>query len=278
MNIIQGYQTVDSGGNPLYYYFNTYTLTDAAAGSGYTYTLTYSDAGGTYTTNLVGNNFAVKLTTPSTGTASFTVANFSGLVTLNGNGNPNATASVTLDANLTLNGNVVTGSNGGVVTLQSIPSLQLYGGPSANTFTINSWSGTSPLLIDGKGGDDTYKINFVGSGTYTVNVNDSGASGTDSLIVNGTNNADILTVTSNSITRAFESVNYTGVENITLNTFSGSDTVNITSPSAAIVINGGNGTDIFNINSLSNALTINTGTGSNTLNVPTMNSIRHCSV
>ncbi len=274
VNIIQGYQTVDSGGNPLYYYFNTYTLTDAAAGSGYTYTLTYSDAGGTYTTNLVGNNFAVKLTTPSTGTASFTVANFSGLVTLNGNGNPNATASVTLDANLTLNGNVVTGSNGGVVTLQSIPSLQLYGGPSANTFTINSWSGTSPLLIDGKGGDDTYKINFVGSGTYTVNVNDSGASGTDSLIVNGTNNADILTVTSNSITRAFESVNYTGVENITLNTFSGSDTVNITSPSAAIVINGGNGTDIFNINSLSKSLTIKKATGSNTLNVPTMNSIK----
>ncbi len=274
VNIVQGYQTIDSSNNPLFYYFNTYSLTDAAAGSGYTYTLTYSDSGGSYTTNLVGTNFTVKLTTPSTGTASFTVANFSGLVTLNGNGNPNATASVTLDANLTLNGNVITGSNGGVVTLQSVPSLQLYGGASANTFTINSWSGTSPLLLDGMGGDDTYKINFVGSGNYTVNVNDSGATGTDSLIVNGTNNADTLTVTSNSITRASESVNYTGVENITLNTFGGNDTVNVTSPSAAIVINGGNGTDIFNINSLTNALTINTGTGVNTLNVPTMNSIQ----
>ena len=111
-------------------------MTDAAAGSGYTYTLTYSDAGGTYTTNLVGNNFAVKLTTPSTGTASFTVANFSGLVTLNGNGNPNATASVTLDANLTLNGNARYRLERRSGHPADIPSCNSTADPVANTFTI----------------------------------------------------------------------------------------------------------------------------------------------
>jgi hypothetical protein len=240
--------------------YHNYTLSD---------TLLTCDG---FTTSLTGT-FLVTLTAASTGAASFAISNYSHTVTIDGNGNSSATASVTLDASLTLDGSVITESNGGIITLQNIPALQLYGGSSANTFTINSWSGSAPLLLDGKDAGDTYKINFVGSGTYTVNVSDSGASGTDSLIVNGTNSADTLNVSSNAITRASETVNYSGVENITLNTFGGNDTVNITSPSAAITINGGNGTDTFNVNSMSNPLTINTGAGANTINVPTMNTI-----
>jgi hypothetical protein len=43
-------------------------------------------------------------------------------------------------------------------------------------------------------------------------------------------------VTGNSISRATETVNYVGIESITLNTFTGNDTVNITNP-AAVTIN-----------------------------------------
>jgi len=86
-----------------------------------------------------------------------------------------------------------------------------------------------------------------------------------------------LNLGSNSISRASETVNFTGVENITLNTFTGNDTVNVNNPSAAIVINGGNGNDTFNLNQITNPLTINTGAGSNTLLVPTNETTsRHC--
>jgi hypothetical protein len=241
--------------------YHAYTLSDTAL---------VSDG---FTTSLAGT-FAITLTTASTGGAAFTVTNYSHTVTLDGNGNPNATASVTLDASLTLDGSVITESNGGVITLKNIPSLALYGGASANTFTINSWSGTAPLTLDGKDGGDTYKVNFVGSGTYTVNVNDSGTSGVDALLVNGTAGNDVLTVSGNSIARASETVNYSGVENITLNTFAGTDTVTVNNPSAALVINGGNGNDLFTLNAISKPLTLNTGTGTNTVNVPAMNAIQ----
>jgi hypothetical protein len=286
ITVIQGYQTVDTSVNPSvtnYYYFDSYSLINSV--------LVYHDATGSYSTTLVGNSFLLQLTAPNSGPASFVISNFGGSAILDSNGNPNTTANITTDGNLTLNGNVITGSNGNSITLRSTVAgtngqsnysnlnftLQLNGGAGANIFTINSWSGTTPLSIDGKGGSDTFKVNFVGSGNYTVNVNDTGATGTDSLIVNGTLGDDTLNIASSSIIRGSETVNYAGVESITVNTFTGKDTVNINNPAAAITINGGNGNgtdpDTFNINLITSPLTINTGTGANTLNVPVMNNI-----
>src|ERR1051326_1121011 len=66
VKIVEGYQTVDASNNPVYYYYNSYSLTDAPAGSGYNYQLTYSDGVGTYSDKLYGTNFNVTLTTAST--------------------------------------------------------------------------------------------------------------------------------------------------------------------------------------------------------------------
>ena len=52
----------------------------------------------------------------------------------------------------------VAGSNGATNYSALNFTLQLNGGAGANTFTINSWSGTTPLAIDGKDGGDTVKV------------------------------------------------------------------------------------------------------------------------
>jgi hypothetical protein len=239
--------------------------------SGYTsYSLTNTLLSyGAYSDTLNGV-FTINLTAPTSGATTFTVSNFSHTVTLDGNGNTSSSASVTLDGDLTLNGGVLQESNGGLITLTSIPVLSLHGGVSANTFTVNSWSGGGTVTLDAAGGSDLYKVNLQGSGSQLINVNDSGATGVDSLVVTGTNNADTLNVSGGVISRASETVNYTGIEFDTVNTLGGNDTVNINKPNAALLVNGGNGVDVYNISAIDFDTTIDLGTGTNVVNVGTL--------
>jgi hypothetical protein len=225
-------------------------------------TLTYDGN----TDTLIGT-MALKLVAAGSGSSGFIVSNSPLTVSLDGNGNPAVSTSVVLDGNLTLNGSVISESNGATVTLANIPTLRLAGGASANTITVNSWSGSGAVTLDGAGGGDTYRINFAGSGSFTAQVNDTGTDGTDALIVNGTGGNDILNLSAGSVSRGLQTVSYIGAENLTVNNFDGADTVNVLGSSIPTVVNGGVGTQTFNVQSIGSALTINTGTGTNSINV-----------
>ena len=246
--------------------YSSYSLVGTSATSA---TLTY----GGNTDVLNGNSITLSLIGAATGHQIFSVTNYSGPVTLDASGNSDVATSITLDAGtLTLNGFVVTESNGitGTITLKGINTISLFGGAGATTFTINSWSGTGALTLDGKEGDDTYNINFQTSGSFTFNVTDTGSVGTDSLIINGTTGNDTIGIGGTAVSLSTQTVNYSGVENLTVNTKDGNDTVNVKGTSAATIVNTGSGTNIINVGS--NAFTTNTaGTLSDLLALLTLN-------
>jgi acrosin len=246
--------------------FSTSGVTIVESGYG-TYSLSdsllsydgYSDA--------LSGPVTVNLTAATTGTASFSVNGYSHIVTLDGNTNANANAAITLDGNLTLNGGSVTESNGGLITLTSIPTIQLYGGAGDNTITVNGWNGGGLVTLDGKNGSDTYNVNFKGSGSQVITVTDSGSSGSDLLAVTSTNASETLNVNTATVTLGSETVNYTGVENLIVNSLGGNDIINVNRPAAALFVNAGNGNDTVNVRATDFDATIALGTGTDTVNV-----------
>ncbi|MGO9478591.1 MAG: hypothetical protein ACLQAH_13200 [Limisphaerales bacterium] len=269
-NIINdpGSVTVIEGG------YSGYSLVGSSATSA---TLTY----GGNTDQLNGSSITVALTGVASGAQTFSVSNYSGTATLDENGNTSVVTSIETDnGNLSLSGNVITESNGltGTITLQSTVGattyvyggpLNLTGGSGNNTFTVNSWSGSGAVNLNGMGGSDTYLINFQGSGSFTANVNDSGATGTDALTINGTTGNDTINLSGSAVSLGSQTVNYSGIENLAVYTKTGNDTVNVTGTSAITSINAGNGNDVINLRSISNPTTINLGAGTNTVNVGT---------
>src|SRR5581483_7133619 len=66
---------------------------------------------------------------------------------------------------------------------------------SGNVSSLRSNGVHADLTLDGEGGSDTYEVNLIGGRTASlVNVFDTGSSatGNDSLIVTGTDNADVF--------------------------------------------------------------------------------------
>ena len=100
-------------------------------------------------------------------------------------------------------------------------------------------------------------INFQSSGSFTVNVTDSGASGTDTMIANGTTGGATILVTGAAVTLGSQTANYSGIEDLTVNTLSNGETVEVAGVTTPTVINTGGFTDTVNVGS--NAATTNTG-------------------
>ena len=214
-----------------------------------------------------GGGFTVALTADNSNTASFAVANYVGNVTLNANGNDNVATSIVLNnGDFSLTDGVVTESGGtaGTITLENndgvnnyqYGSLNLQGNAGHNRFSVNSWSGSGAVTLDGQGGNDTYIINFQAGGSFTTNVADSGSGG-NTLTVNGTTGGGTLDVSGGSVSLGSQTVNYSGVENLTLYTKTNSDTVDITGISAATILHTGAGTNTINLGS--DAFSSNTG-------------------
>jgi hypothetical protein len=69
----------------------------------------------------------------------------------------------------------------GSLTLSGFEDAVLSGGAAANTFTVKGFLGN--VKLDGGEGSDTYQVNLnpPASGTLTVNVEDTGTTGTDVL-------------------------------------------------------------------------------------------------
>lgn len=137
----------------------------------------------------------------------------------------------------------------------------LTGGGSPNSFTVSNWTGQATL--DGAGSGDTYAVTFLGAGSGTTTINDTGGSGTDQAVVSGTAGADALVVTATHVTRASEVVNYAGLEALTVDAEGGVDTVTVDSTGAATAttVLGGSGEDDFTVNATGAAGLILDGEG-----------------
>lgn len=188
---------------------------------------------------------------------SFTVTGWTGNGSLTGLAG-NDVVNATNDVNFTLTDTLLTRTAHGDLVLSSIDTANLTGGASANTFVVSNWTGTAANL-NGVGAGDTYTVNLMGSGGGVTNINDTGAAGTDSVIVNGTAGVDTFNVNGTRLSRASEQVGFLGLERLTINAGSGMDVFNIdttldqngvaivTTPLANAFVLGQDGSDTFNL-------------------------------
>jgi uncharacterized delta-60 repeat protein len=105
-----------------------------------------------------------------------------------------------------------------------LEQVLVFGGDGNDTITVRA-TGPVALTVDGQGGADAYTVHL-GSLAGPVTVSDGGATATDSLTVHGTPGADAITITDTQVTRGSpvaETVNYAGVEGLTVNGAGGND-------------------------------------------------------
>ena len=164
-------------------------------------------------------------------TVSDTVSTTGGSVTLTGGLNelsgPGVT--ITLDA-------AVTGTS----------TVSVQGGAGDDTFIVNT-TGSSVVNLDGQGGSNNYTVNLDSTfgSVDTVSVSNTGSTGINALTVNDTNdtNPQIYAINGSAVSSAIGTVDYAsggGLENVSVNGGSGSDTFDVT-PDANNIIT-------FNIN------------------------------
>lgn len=109
------------------------------------------------------------------------------------------------DVDLTLSAGALAGL--GQDTLWSVEEASLLGGSAPNAFTLAGWPGQATL--DAAGGGDAYSVALLGSGARTTTVADSGADGSDALVL-----ADCtgVAVGPSSATLGSEAVAFSGIE------------------------------------------------------------------
>ena len=129
-----------------------------------------------------------------------------------------------------------------------------------------SWAPTSGVFVDGQGGADTYTIDF-GNLLGTVTVNDSGATGSDAIIANGTNQNDTIHKTPGQIKLTvpqIETILHSGMESETVHGGLGNDT--IVDPGENTFIFGDEGDDIIYIDATTGSgVVVDGGQGSNSV-------------
>ena len=221
--------------------YNTYDLNGDV--------LSYSNGGQVYSDTINGPA-TIELTTPTSGTATFTVENYQGTtdaLTVNGNGNPNAILTVTNTGNISLVGSQVV-LNGGAIVLENVPTVSLVGSTSGDQLTVTNSADIPTVNLAGDQGSDLFTINDQGGIDYTVNVTGAGSGNT--LVVNGTGTNNTYSITATQISLAGEVVKYAGIQ--------------------SSILNAKNGNDIVNVQSINNATTVNLGVGTNIVNVGTL--------
>jgi hypothetical protein len=221
--------------------------------------LSYSDSGVSAYTDTINGPATIILTTPSSSAqdANFTVEDFAGAdfaVTLNGNGNTNANIVFTNAGNINLSSVSLSGqtygeisANGGSVVLESIPTVTLIGSSAGDQLTVTNGTDIPTINLQSTGGNEAFIINLIGGISYTVNAT---GSGTDTLVINGTDTNNTYSVTSTEISLVNEHVKFSAIQNTILNAGSGSDTVNVQSISDSTTLNLAATVNIVNVGSL----------------------------
>ena len=240
--------TGNGGSNSLY-------SSPAAGVGGLSYVLSNSSlqvTGAVQQTISLNDIQTADLTGSGSGANSYDVTNWTGNGALTGQDNNNTLIATNDIANFTLSDTLFTRSGHGDFVLSGIQVANLTGGSSANTFTVNNWSGSAAL--DGKTGNNTFNITLPGFGTGAVTVANTGSTSADIDTLNVTAGRTTL-VTTAAVRVGTQRVNYAN---------SGIDVVNVIGGMAGL---------IFNVQSTSASVTsttVRTVGNSNVINVGSM--------
>jgi subtilisin family serine protease len=182
-----------------------------------------------------------------TGNDSFDTSGWNGpgAITLDGQ----AGTDTIIDANdvdYTLSDAMLLRSGLAAVPLVSIEAAVLTGGPGNNTFIVQNWTGTADL--NGGDGGDTYSFTL-GVPIGIVRIMDSGTTGNDLLLINGTPNPDTIAVAASMAVLPQGTLQYTGLEQLIVDGMGETDSINLDSTAAnvAVTVNGGAGDDVISI-------------------------------
>jgi hypothetical protein len=220
----------------------------------------------------------------------FTVSDWTGTGTLDGGdtfGFGNSVVAVN-DVNFTLSDTTLQRSGRPNLSLRNIHMAYLTGGASANTFTIQGWSGSDTL--DGGAGADTYNITLSGSGFH--NIQDSGTdAAVDAATVTNNAGGAPFTLSSMGLFRNMEGVNFNpNLEQLTVNNvlisqmYNGQSAIQAApSMGTSLFVNGGTPgpTDDpvrqiqFNLYGIGGATLRITGPGSGVLSAPGFKSVTY---
>ncbi len=181
------------------------------------------------------------------------------LLTINGNGGSDTVDAGAVTAAL-LNMRFSLGNAGTILGSDQPDIIEIAVGATPGT-----------LNIDGRDGGDSYVVNLRGGDTDTeITIADTGATGVDTLLVNGTGGVDRFTISGTLIRQGVnsEDLNYSGLESFTVDTLGDDDEVVILSTHAGTAfVNAGDGDDTVAIRSIAGATDIDTGVGSDRVNV-----------
>lgn len=191
---------------------------------------------------------------------------------------------------------------GGGLTYCNIETLNINLGSGSDTFNVQSTNCTTVTTLNTGAGCNTINVGslspttggivdciqgsliIVGSGSDTMNVDDTGSTGskTGTLTYNSLTGLGMgedgitysglkaLNISLGSGGNTFTIVSTSECTVTTLNSGSGNDTVNLLSDSNTTNINGQAGCDTINIQSTGATTNVNTGTGTNTINIDSL--------
>ncbi len=150
-----------------------------------------------------------------------------------------ASGTLSVAQQITTGGNVVVSGSGTIGVSAAINALSatVLGSTGNDTITIST-TGSVAMSVDGRGGTDTYTINF---GQLQSAVNVAPSSGTNTLIANGTAAGNTFGIGSGIIVwNGAEFVFFSNVPQVSLVGGAGNDVFNVTPTAAtAITVDGG---------------------------------------
>jgi Ca2+-binding RTX toxin-like protein len=117
------------------------------------------------------------------------------------------------------------------------------GGPGDDDLTING-IGAGGLTADGEDGSDDYIVQS-GALLGALQVSDTGAAGSDGLAVHGTPGGDMITVSASAVLVGTDTVNYSGVDSLTIAAGAADDTIDVTGTAVATTVDGQADTDTY---------------------------------
>jgi Ca2+-binding RTX toxin-like protein len=121
------------------------------------------------------------------------------------------------------------------------------GGDGDDHFIVNA-NGAFTLTLDGEEGSDLYEINL-GALAGPVVIDDTGTTGTDTLLVNGTPFDDVIVLTDTSISGLGDGspidLTFSGIEVLAVDAKAGDDVVDGSALTISVTIYGGDGDDLL---------------------------------
>jgi Ca2+-binding RTX toxin-like protein len=193
--------------------------------------------------------------TGGAGDNSFSVTGWTGVGTFDGlGGNDSLTAANDGDFGLDLG--TLARSGLGTLTLSNIEAVDLVGGPSANQFTVNRWTGN--VTMNGGAGNDSFDLGGAPDslaeliGTFVV-LGDADTSG-DSLVVHDAASlaSAAYSISATAVVRSGgPTINYAGIEQLSVHGGSAGNLIIVSSTLAStpLLIFAGTGDDLIVIDS-----------------------------